>query len=508
MKHRTLLGGLAATTAIAAVAVFIRGSCGCAPPTVPPVNPQISTPPTFAQLQTTGQTAGGVLSSNYPNPYLMINNFQITKKTDWANFRVPEIISQVQTYLLGTAPSSSPVTFVSDTVTTIVPDGVDQPTGQTGSATKHAITLTTGPSGSITFFLNVYLPSAGISAPSASGFPIFIGSEQSWCPMQNHLGVPSQSPVPTAPCDAGLGTDGIIAITNRGFIVAEFGRDPFMHDAQDFAPNFIQYQQSPAFTTFPGFTWGSLGGWAWGWGRALDYVVGTGGASPLATHLGVTIDTAKVMGAGHSRAANTAMYAAMMDSRITLPTINQMGQQAFRCITCGNVGPTDCSNPNNTSSQSLCSDVVYAGAPGHWTAYTANFGTANVPSGGTGSTGYAYVPLEYFTILATAAPRPIAFLYPNAFWDPHATNMTARALRQVYTALGLNPNLIMADQSAGQHQFSYGNVKQAVDFASNFWYGAALPTNDFFGNPYAAQIFTDYYPSDVNQWTWNNPTLN
>jgi hypothetical protein len=490
--RRSFLRSALAAPAIIGVRKVLAASSSPVTSSVSIGTATISQPLTYAQLTAPGS---GWPQATFPDPFTMINGYRITKKNDWYNARVPEIKTQYQYYLYGTMPASSPVTLVSDSVSTITSNGIDPPTNVTGSATLHALKLTTGPSNAITFYINVYLPSSGIGAPSSSGYPIFIGSDQSWCPLQN----PFQAPSGTVACDAALGPDGIIAFTNQGFIMSEFGRDPFMQDATDYSPQ-SNYESYPAYSLYSGYTWGSIGGWAWGWGRALDYIIGTGSGSPLAAHLGVMIDTAKVMGAGHSRGGQASSYAGMLDSRMTCVVSNQCGDggnSAWRCYACGGSGPGYCSGvPLYT--QSLCGEISYGGAPGWMCPNAANFNN---------STGYEYLPFDGHCQLGACAPRLYCALVPSGFWDPEGNNMIVRAARQIYTALGLSPNLIMQAQAPGQHQFGYGNVKQAIDFAAYQWYGVALPANDYFGNPYASAIFNDYYPNYSNNWTWTTPTL-
>jgi hypothetical protein len=434
----------------------------------------------------------------------MINGYRITKKNDWYNARAPEFLSQALTYIYGTAPTvSTPPALVSDTVTTVTStSGL-----ATGSCMAHALTLTTGPTNNLTFHANVYLPNSNIPKPSSGGYPICISSNMAWDPLITPYSTTNTACQGQA-CNTSIGPDGIIWFTNRGYIMAEYSRDEFSSDSADYcndvSANCLVPFSSPVYTLYSStYTWGVLQAWAWGLSRLLDYLL----QSSVAASYG--LDTSKVIGVGCSRGGEVITLAGMMDKRIALIGNMQsgvLGDVAIRCYTCGGNGPNDCGNGTTTLPQSFCSEVKYAGARGWYCQYASNFAGTGA-DGVTGNNGYQYFPFDTCNQIGAIAPRAYFGQVPMGFWDPQAANMCHRAARQIYTALGLNPNLIAQMQQNQGHVMGPGDFKAVIDFADYTFYGKALPTNDYFGQPFANAIFSDYYPLQGNNWSWTTPTL-
>jgi len=94
--------------------------------------------------------------------------------------------------------------------------------------------------------------------------------------------------------------------------MAEFSRDDFSLDYPDDGGAAVF--NSGVYPLYPGYDWGNVAAWAWGYSRVVDYL-------ETLSHL----DTTKIAIAGHSRGAKSAMLAAALDERIALVGANQSG---------------------------------------------------------------------------------------------------------------------------------------------------------------------------------------
>lgn len=149
--------------------------------------------------------------------------------------------------------------------------------------------------------------------------------------------------------------------------------------------------------------WGSVGAWAWGASRIVDYL-----ESDLA------VDSRRIAVMGFSRLGKTALWAAAQDERFAAVVdccSGLGGQSLFRRDYGETIG-----------------HIVAPGAYGYWFAPTFA-GYADEP----GSAGF-----DAHFLLAMAAPRPVLLIngHEDHWADPYGAFLAARAAAPAWTLLG------------------------------------------------------------------------
>jgi hypothetical protein len=166
-------------------------------------------------------------------------------------------------------------------------------------------------------------------------------------------------------------------IVGRGYAVATFCNSDVDSDRADVSDGVYKWLNPDA----PTHHRGTIAAWAWGFHRAMDYLV-----------TDKAIDAKRVAALGHSRNGKTALLAAAMDERFALAIPHQAG--------CGGTAP---SRSNIGESVKQINDY----AP-HW--FNAEFKKFNdAPE---------KLPFDQNCLVALMAPRPV--LFSNAVKDQHA----------------------------------------------------------------------------------------
>jgi hypothetical protein len=265
---------------------------------------------------------------------------------------------------------------------------------------------------------------------------------------------------------ASIGVANLQTLVSRGYIMAEFGRDDFSLDYP--ADGGSAVFKSRVYPLYPGYDWGNLAAWAWGFSRAVDYL------QTLSY-----VDHAKIAIAGHSRGGKSALLAAALDQRVALVGDNQSGM----------AGSTPERFPV-TGGETI--DLMLANFTGWFTSKWSMFAGSSVNN----------LPFDQHELIGLVAPRAyvgtIALQWGS--WEGVVPTAEAHiAGCQVFNALGAGSNCGLFIGNT-PHEMSYLYWKAIVDFADQYFYGKTpSPYYDYSSVPVSG-LTTPY--------TWSTPTLN
>jgi len=244
-----------------------------------------------------------------PDPLLMLDGRKVTSRDMWVNERRPELIRLFQHYMYGQLP---PAPMVVGTVGRVDVEFLG------GKATLSEITLRFGPAEVPPIHLLLVVPNKRRGpAPVILGMNYFgnhtlvrdprVRLSDNWVP-ERGAGVEKNR---ATAASRGTWADlwPIEQVIDRGYALATFYNGDIDPDAPD-----RRGLQTYFPAVDPADSCGTIGAWAWGLQRAVDYLVAAPG-----------IDPRRIVVTGHSRLGKAALLAAAFDPRIAIAIPHQAG---------------------------------------------------------------------------------------------------------------------------------------------------------------------------------------
>ncbi len=358
-----------------------------------------------------------------PDPLVLQNGERVTTSTQWFQQRRPELKALFQHYMHGNIPPAPPLLhFDVQRVDTNFFGG---------KATKKevAISFTTDTNAPVINLLLV-IPNNRSPKQKDRGFPVFVGLN--FC--GNHTLVtdttvalpttwmPKNCPgcVHNHATDAGRGAQvevwNLEQSIDRGYAVATIYNGDIEPDTTN-APAGLRawLARQPGVAGQPFSDCTTLGAWAWGLSRAVDYIV-TDSA----------LDPKRIAVTGHSRLGKAAILAAAFDDRFALAVPLQSG--------CGGTSPS-----RGTIGESV--KAINTSFP-HW--FNAEFKKFNDQPD--------RLPFDQNSLIALVAPRPVLIgtATEDTWGNPAGAFEMLKATDPVYRLLGV-PGLDEKEMPAENH---------------------------------------------------------
>jgi len=376
-----------------------------------------------------------------PDPLVCFDGRKVSAAAMWREMRRPEILRAFAQHVYGRTPEiKTRLHFEAIDADANVFDGL---------ATRKQIRIRLLESDDAPWIdLLLYVPN------KASGpVPVFLGLNYG---NQGVHGDPGIIPSRNAVCQRGEHAHRwpLAELLKRGYAVASFHGGDIELDRHGSGCRFTTegwqkgirhfVMQQSGRTELADDQWGSIGAWAWGLSRALDYL-----------QIDPAIDGKRVAVFGHSRTGKTALWAGAQDERFALVISNNSGQ--------GGASLARRRYGETVAASYALSSVWYCR---NYQKYGNNEGA---------------LPVDAHMLIALIAPRPayVASAEQDRWADPRGEFLAARHAEPVYELLG-SPGLGVVDMPdvdrpvgrtigyhirTGDHEITPYDWERYLDFA-------------------------------------------
>jgi hypothetical protein len=350
----------------------------------------------------------------FPDPFLMHSGKRVTTMRDW-NARRKEIISLILEYEYGhMPPPPRNLTYqLSSTESEL-----------DGKATRRKYLLEFGINHACKLHLEMLVPNG------EGPFPVILTGDGCWgeAPLQNE-------------------------IIQRGYILAQFDRTEIAPDSPR--------RDIGVYPLYPGYDWGSLAAWAWGYSRAVDFLE----KLPI-------VDKSRIAITGHSRGGKTVLLAGALDTRIAVTNPNDSG--------CGGAGSFRFQGEGSETLASICKVFPF------WFGPNLQRFTTEVDR----------LPFDQHFLTSLVAPRALLLTdaLGDAWGNPSGTQLVYLATKETYRFLGASDRL-GSWYRPGEHAHNAQDWEALLDFADIQFYHKSHP-DDFSGH---------VFPDEPTAFTWRAP---